>query len=310
MTKRIIGVDIAKHKADAYDLQHQKHQTIEAENYSQWVDTLAKDKPDLVVMEATGGYERVLAGLLAAAGIPLAVVNPRQVRDYAKATNQLAKTDTIDARVIARFAEAVRIEAKPLVDAATQALRDLMERRRQLVAMRVAESNREAQAAHPRVKRDIASLLQFLDRQLARLDEDLDKDIHNSPAWREAEDLLSSVPGVGKVTARTLLSEMPELGQANRQEIASLAGLAPFNCDSGQYRGQRRIRGGRGQVRRVLYMASVSASRFNPSIRRFYRHLRESGKPAKVALTACMRKLLLLLNSILKNKTPFAAKTI
>jgi len=309
MTKRIIGIDIAKQKADAYDLQHQKHQTIEAENYAEWVDTLAKDKPDLVVMEATGGYERVLAGFLAAAGIPLAVVNPRQVRDYAKATNQLAKTDKIDARVIARFAEAVQIEAKPLVDAATQTLRDLMERRRQLVAMRVAESNRKAQAEHPRVKRDIDAMLLFIDRQLAKLDEDLDRDIHDSPAWREAEDLLSSVPGVGKVTARTLLSEMPELGHANRREIASLAGLAPFNCDSGQYRGQRRIRGGRSQVRRVLYMAAVSASRFNPSIRRFYHHLRESGKPAKVALTACMRKLLLLLNRILKNKTPFEAKT-
>ena len=307
--KRIIGIDIAKHKADFYDLQQQKHQTLEAKHYAAWVEQIAKEKPDLVVMEATGGYERVLAGLLAAAGIPLAVVNPRQVRDFAKATNQLAKTDAIDARVIALFAEAAKIEAKSLVNEATQALRDLMERRRQLVAMRVAESNREAQATHPRVKKDITFMLRTLDKQLAKLDDDLDRDIHNSPVWREAEDLLSSVPGVGAITARTLLSEMPELGTLNRQEVGSLAGLAPFNRDSGQYRGQRRIRGGRGNVRRALYMACVSAIRFNPLIKAFYERLRRSGKSAKVSLTACMRKLLVLLNSLLKNKTPFTLRT-
>ena len=280
-----------------------------AYSYREWVDSLAQDKPDLVLMEATGGCERVLAGLLAAAGIPLAVVNPRQVRDYAKAINQLAKTDKIDARIIALFAEATHVEAKPLSDSATQALRDLMERRRQLVTMRVAESNREYQAAHPRVKKDIASMLKFIDKQLAKLDDDLDGEIKNSPAWREAEDLLASVPGVGKITARTLLSEMPELGRLNRQKISSLAGLAPFNCDSGMYRGQRRIRGGRGQILRVLCMACVSAIKHNPLISRIYHRLRESGKAAKVALTACMRKMLLLLNSILKNKTPFSAKS-
>lgn len=308
-SKRIIGIDIAKHKADIYDLQRQKHQTLEAKNYREWVDALAQNKPDLVIMEATGGYERVIAGLLAASGIPLAIVNPRQVRDFAKAANQLAKTDAIDARVIALFGEALKIEAKSLPDHATQALRDLMERRRQLVAMRVAESNREAQAALPRVKKDIASMLRFLDKQLTKLDDDLDREIKNTPAWREAENLLSGVPGVGKVTVRTLLSEMPELGRLNRREIASLAGLAPFNDDSAQHRGQRHIRGGRGNVRRVLYMASVSAVKHNPLIGRLYRRLRESGKTAKVALTACMRKLLLLLNSILKTKTPFSEKT-
>ena len=236
-SKRIIGIDVAKHKVDIYDLQRQKHQTIEAKNYGEWVDALAQDKPDLVLMEATGGYERTLAGLLAAACIPLAIVNPRQVRDYAKSINQLAKTDKIDARIIALFAEATRVQAKPPVDSTTQALRNLVERRRQLVALRVAEGNREAQADHPRVKKGIAAMLQFIDEQLAALDDDLDREIKSSPAWREAEDLLSSVPGVGKVTARTLLSEMPELGQANRREIASLAGLAPFNDDSGRHRG-------------------------------------------------------------------------
>ena len=307
--RRIIGIDIAKHKADVYDLQRQKHQTIEAENYTEWVDALAKDKPDIVVMEATGGYERILAGFLGAAGIPLAIVNPRQVRDFAKAINQLAKNDKIDAQIIARFAEATKLEATPLVESATQALQDLMARRRQLVAMRVAESNREAQAIHPRVKKDITAMLKFIEKQLAKLDDDLDHEIKNCPAWREAENLLTSVTGVGKITARTLLSEMPELGQANRGEIACLAGLAPFDDDSGRYRGQRHIRGGRSQVRRVLYMACVSAVRSNPRIRSLYLRLRENGKSAKMALVACMRKMLLILNSILKSKTPFVKKT-
>ena len=307
-SKRIIAIDIAKDKADIYDLQQQKHQVIEVENYPEWVDALTRSKPDLVVMEATGGYERVMAGLLSAANIPLAVVNPRQVRDYAKAINQLAKTDKIDARIIALFAEATHVEAKPLADSATQALRDLMERRRQLLAIRVAECNREAQAVHPRVKKNIAAMLKFLDKQLTALDEELDGEIKNSPAWREAEDLLSSVPGVGKITARTMLAEMPELGHLNRREIASLAGLAPFNDDSAKHRGQRHIRGGRGQVRRALYMACISAIRHNPIISKFYRRLRDKGKSAKCALTACMRKLLLILNSLLKNKKSFIVK--
>jgi len=305
---RIIGIDIAKNKADVYDTRTQRHQTIELDNYHEWVNSLVRDKPDLVVMEATGGYERVLAGLLATAGIPLAIVNPRQVRDYAKSINQLAKTDAIDARVIAMFAQAAHVEAKELAGATTQAMRDLMERRRQLVAMRVAEKNRAAQAIHPRVEKDIADMLAFLDNKLARLDDDLDDQIKGSPLWREAEDLLASVPGVGKVTVRTLLADMPELGRLNRQEIAALAGLAPFNDDSAQHRGHRHIRGGREQVRRVLYMACVSAIRCNTLIGEFYRRLRETGKSAKCALTACMRKMLLLLNSILKNKTPFLVK--
>jgi len=305
---RIIGIDIAKNKADVYDTRTQKHQTIEVDNYLEWVNMLKRDKPDLVVMEATGGYQRILAGLLSIAGIPLAIVNPRQVRDYAKSINQLAKTDAIDARVIAMFAQAAHVQAKALADDATQAMRDLMERRRQLVSMRVAEKNRAAQAIHPRVEKDIADVLAFLDKRLANLDDDLDDQIRNSPIWREAEDLLASVPGVGKVTARTLLADMPELGRLNRQEIAALAGLAPFNDDSAQYRGCRHIRGGRCQVRRALYMACVSAIRCNSFIGDFYRRLREAGKSAKCALTACMRKMLLLLNSIMKNKIPFSPK--
>ena len=308
---RIIGVDIAKDKADVYDTQQQQHQVIEAAQYPKWVESVTRQKPDLVVMEASGGYERDLAGQLAAAGIPLAIVNPRQVREYAKATGHLAKTDAIDARVIALFAETAKIKAKPLSDSTALALGDLVERRRQLSAMRAAESNRKAQAKHPRVKSDIEATLRFLDQQIKNLEADMDREIQNSSAWREAEKLLSSVPGVGPVTARVLIAEMPELGRMNREQAASLAGLAPFNDDSGKRQGVRRIQGGRQSVRNALYMATLSAIRHNPYIRRIYQRLitREQ-KPRKpiVALIACMRKLLLLLNSVLKNKKAFEAK--
>ena len=307
-SRRIVGIDVAKHKCDVYFLDEQRHQCITVKQYPDFTKDLSEAKPDLVVMEATGGYERMLAGLLAAAGIPLAVVNPRQVRDFAKATNQLAKTDAIDARVIALFAEAVKVEAKPLLDQETQVLRDLMERRRQLVAMRVSEANREQQTVNPTVKQSIRSMLQVLDRQLTALDDELDDQIRKTPAWRENEELLSSVPGVGKGTARTLMSELPELGSLNRQEVASLVGLAPLNHDSGTYRGSRHIRGGRSKVRAALYMASISAMRFNPVIREFYQRLRAAGKDFKVAITACMRKLLIHLNAIMKKRTPYFVK--
>lgn len=308
-SKRIIGIDIAKHKCDVYHLHEQRHQCFAAKQYPDLVQALAEARPDLVVMEATGGYERTLAGLLAAEQIPLAVVNPRQVRDFAKATNQLAKTDAIDARVIALFAEAVKIEAKPLLDQETQALRDIMERRRQLVAWRVSEANREQQTDNPVVKQSVRAMLQAVDRQLTELDKELDDRIRKTPAWRESEELLSSVPGVGKGTARTLMSELPELGTLSRQKISGLVGLAPLNHDSGKYRGTRHIRGGRSKVRAALYMAAVSAMRFNPSIREFYRRLRASGKSFKVAITACMRKLLVHLNAVMKKRTPYLQKT-
>ena len=249
-----------------------------------------------------------MAGHLAAAGIPLAVVDQRQVRDFAKATNQLATTDAIHARVIALFAEAVNVQAKPLLDAQTQALRDIMERRRQLVAMRVSEANREQQAGNPTVRQSIKSMLQAVDRQLTALDEELDDRIRKTPAWRESEELLSSVPGVGKGTARTLMSELPELGSMGRQQISGLVGLAPLNHDSGKYRGTRHIRGGRSKVRAALYMAAVSATRLNPAIKVFYRRLRDAGKPFKIAIPACIRKLLVHLNAIMKKRTPFLQK--
>jgi len=305
---QIVGIDVSKNKVDAYFLADKQHMAIEASNYSEFVTQLKSASPRLVVMEATGGYERLLAGMLAEAGIPLAVVNPRQVRDFAKATNQFAKTDAIDARIIALFAEAVKVEAKPVADQDALALHDIMERRRQLIAMRTAESNREQQAGNANVKRTIRNMLSAINKQLTTLDAELDDRIRKCPAWRESEELLSSVPGVGKVTARTLLAEMPELGALNRQQIAALAGLAPLNNDSGKFRGQRSIRGGRGNVRAALYMATLSAVRFNPSIKAFHQRLCAAGKCSKKALTACMRKLLITLNSILKNKTPFVTK--
>lgn len=262
---QIVGIDVSKGKADVYFLADKQHMTIEASNYLDFAKQLKALQPRLVVMEATGGYERLLAGILAAANIPLAIVNPRQVRDFAKATNQFAKTDAIDARIIALFAEAVKVEAKPLVDQDTQVLHDIMERRRQLIAIRTAEGNREQQATNAKVKKTIKNMLVAINKQLEALDEELDDRIRKCPAWRESEELLSSVPGVGKVTARTLLAEMPELGALNRQQIAALAGLAPMNNDSGKYRGQRCIRGGRASVRAALYMATLSAVRFNPN---------------------------------------------
>ena len=307
---QIVGIDVSKNKADVYFLTDKQHLPLEASSYPDFVKQLKKAPPCLVVMEATGGYERLLAGLLAAAGIPLAVVNPRQVRDFAKATNQFAKTDALDARIIALFAEAVKVQAKPLVDQDTQVLHDIMERRRQLVAMRTAESNRGQQASAAKVKRSIQTMLSVINRQLATLDAELDDRIRTCPAWRESEELLASVPGVGTVTARTLLAEMPELGTLNRQQIAALAGLAPLNNDSGKFRGQRCIRGGRGSVRTALYMATLSAVRFNPKLKTFYQRLCATGKCFKKAITACMRKLLVVLNSIVKNKTPFLQKNI
>lgn len=305
---KIVGIDVAKHKADVYFLNEGRHQTIDAKNYSEFAEELAGLSPSLAVMESTGGYERVLAGVLAAAGIPLAVVNARQVRDFAKATNQLAKTDAIDARIIAMFAEAVKLQPKPLLDQETQALRDLMERRRQLVAMRASESNREKQVINNRVKRSIKKMLKTLNEQLAELDEDLDKMIHDSPLWRDSEELLASIPGVGTITARTVLAEFPELGSMGRQQLSSLAGLAPMNHDSGKYRGQRHIRGGRANARAALYMAALSAKKYNPAIHAFYQRLKNSGKCFKVIITACMRKLLIVMNSVLKNKTAYLTK--
>lgn len=307
--KRIIGVDISKNKADVFFLKEKEHKQVEAKGYPDFTATLVEYNPDLVVMEATGGYERLLAAHIAAAGIPLAIVNPRQVRDFAKATNQLAKTDAIDARIIALFAQAIAPRTTTLPDGEMQGLRNLLERRRQLVAMRIAEANREKQTYDPVVKHSIKAMLQFIDRQLTEVKDDLDARIKNSPVWQESVNLLTSIPGIGEVTAMQVLVEMPELGRLSRQQVGALAGLAPINHDSGKFRGQRHIRGGRAKLRTALYMATMSATRFNPVIRAFFLRLKQAGKKGLVAITACMRKLLVIMNSIMKNKNAFLEKS-
>jgi transposase len=255
-------------------------------------------KPTLIVLEATGGYETPVVAALASAGLPVAVVNPRQVRDFAKSLGKLAKTDKIDALVLARFAEAIHPEPRPLPDEQTLQLQAWVVRRRQLIEMLVMEKNRLGQT-HKLLRPQVQEHIDWLEEQLADIDDHLRTSLHNSPVWREQEDLLRSVPGVGPVLSVTLLAELPELGQLNRKQIAALVGVAPFNCDSGQMHGKRAIWGGRASVRSVLYMAALSAKRFNPVIRTFYERLVTAGKPAKVALTACMRKLLTILNAML-----------
>ena len=246
--------------------------------------------PAVLVLEATGGYEVPVAATLASAALPVAVVNPRQIRDFARATGQLAKTDTLDARIIALFAEAVRPAARPVPDEQAAALGERIARRRQLVDKLGAEHNRR------RLLRD---------RRLRRLDQDLTTLIRSTPVWRETDDLLRSVPGIGPITASTLIADLPELGRLDRRRIAALVGLAPFARDSGAFRGRRMIRGGRAPIRRVLYMATLSAIKCNPAIRGFHHRLLTAGRPGKVAITAAMRKLLTILNAMLRDRSPW-----
>ena len=238
------------------------------------------------------------------ARLPAAVINPRQARDFAKALGRLAKTDALDAEALARFGQAIRPEPRPWKDEEAQALTALIQRRRQVVAMLTAEKNRLA-SAHCHVRPDIQATIDWLEQRLKTLDGDLQRRLRDSPIWREQDDLLRSVPGIGPVTTTTLLAALPELGTLNRRQIGALVGVCPSNRDSGQCRGRRMIFGGRAGVRAVLYMAVVAASRCNPVIKAFYQRLRAAGKPAKVALTACMRKLLTILNAMLKTKTPW-----
>jgi transposase len=261
-------------------------------------------QPMLIVLEATGGYHRAGVAALAAAALPIVVVNPRQVRDFAKATGQLAKTDALDARAVAHFAEAVRPVPRPLPDAQTAALRALLARRRQLIAMRTAEQNRLEHAPR-RLRTDIEAHIAWLDQHVATLDDDLDTTLRASPVWRERETLYRSVPGIGPVCARTLMLDRPELGTLSRQRIAALVGVAPFNRDSGTLRGTRTVWGGRAHVRATLYMSTLVAVRCNPVLTRFYGRLRAAGKAKKVALTACMRKLLTILNAMVKHQKPW-----
>ena len=261
-------------------------------------------RPVLIVLEATGGLEVLVTSALAAAELPVVVVNPRQARDFAKATGQLAKTDALDARALAHFAEAVRPALRPLPDAQTRALSAQLTRRRQLVEMLTAEKNRIARAPGA-IRADIQAHITWLEQRLADLDTDIGRAIRASPLWREHDDLLQSTPGVGPVLSRTLLADLPELGTLSRQQIAALVGVAPLNRDSGTLRGKRTVWGGRALVRSVLYMGTLVAVRYNPVLKTFYQRLCTAGKAPKVALTACMRKLLTILNAMLKHHTPW-----
>ena len=262
--------------------------------------------PALIVLEATGGFEHTVVVALATAGLPVVVANPRQVHDCGTATGQLAKTDRIDAALLALFAERVRPEPRPLPDAATEALSALLTRRRQLLEMLTAEHNRLGCARAPQIRRGLQQHIRWLERQLAGVDTDLAQTIEASPVWRATEDLLRSVPGIGPVVSRTLIGALPELGRLNRKQIAALVGVAPHARDSGTLRGKRMVWGGRAPVRAALYMSALVASRHNPVIRAFYQRLRAAGKPAKVALTACMRTLLVTLNAMMRQQTAWA----
>ena len=306
-TLSFVGIDVSKERLDVAvrpsggcDSFRNDELGIKA-----LVNRLTEIHPALVVLEATGGIERQLTRALASAELPIVVINPRQVRDFAKASGQLAKTDIIDAIVLARFAEAIRPAVRPLPDDTLLELRALISRRRQLTEMIVAERNRLSQASKS-VKRRIEAHIRWLQAELGRADKDLDQSIRQSPIWKENENLLRSVPGIGPVVSRTLLAELPELGKLNRKQIAALVGIAPLNRDSGTLRGHRTVWGGRATIRATLYMAALVASRRNAVIRAFYQRLRNAGKAPKVALVACMRKLLTILNSMIKHKTSWS----
>jgi transposase len=299
-----VGIDVAK---DHLDIAVRPGDTIwrvanDADGIAALIGRLKGIQPALVVLEATGGYETAAASSMLADGLQVAVVNPRKVRDFAKGAGYLAKTDRIDARVLAHFADAIRPAPCALADEQTQALQALVARRKQVVEMLTAERNRLKQSRLP-VQTQITKHIAWLQEELDALDKDLSDRIRNSPAWRDKDDLLQSAPGVGPRVSFVLVANLPELGTLNRKKIAALVGVAPFNRDSGKWQGRRGIWAGRAHVRAALYMATLVATRYNPVIRQFYTRLREAGKAAKVALTACMRKFLTILNAMVKHHT-------
>jgi transposase len=301
-----VGIDVAKAHLDVaiWPTQERLRVTRDEAGMGELIAWLQPQTPALIVLEATGGLETLVAGMLSEAQLPTAVINPRQARDFAKALGVLAKTDALDALVLARFGHSIQPTPRPWKDEETQALTALLQRRRQLVTILTAEKNRLT-SAHRQVHADIQTTITWLEQRIKALDDDLHGRLRASPVWREQDNLLRSVPGIGAVTAVTLLAALPELGTLDRRQISALVGVCPLNRDSGQYRGHRSIFGGRAVVRTVLYMATLTASRCNPVIQAFYQRLRAAGKPAKVALTACMRKLLTILNAMLKAKTPW-----
>jgi transposase len=306
MDGMVVGVDVSKSRLDVHVSPGGEAFSVsrDAAGLEELVARLAPMTVATIAVEATGGFETVVAASLAAAGLPMVVVNPAQVRAFAQAVGQRAKTDPIDAAMIARFVVATNPEIRPLPDAETQALADLVTRRRQIIQMIVAEKQRE-QRAPRRTRKSIARLLKALEKELTSLDQDIDDAIRGSPAWREKENLLASVPGIGPVIARTLLADLPELGTLDRRQIAALVGLAPWTRQSGQWRGRSFIGGGRTSVRAALFPGAMAAARHNPQLRAFHQRLIAAGKPKMVALIAVARKLLTILNAILRDNRPW-----
>ena len=307
---RFVGIDVSKAQLDVAVRPTGKRWVLpyDETGIEGLLPQIVDLGPALVLLEATGGLELPLVAALAAATLPVVVVNPRQVRDFARATGTLAKTDALDAGVLAHFADAVRPDVRPLKDAETQVLNSLTARRHQVMTMLVSEKNRLGTAigaVSPRIEAHIA----WLEQELSDLDQGLPQTLSRSPVWREKDDLLRTVPGVGPQLSLTLLAHLPELGTLNRRQIAALVGVAPFNRDSGTLRGKRAVWGGRSRVRAVLYMGALVASRHNPAIRDFYQRLLAAGKPKKVALVASMRKLLVMLNAMLKHGYPWRDMT-
>lgn len=302
-----VGIDVSKERLDVAVLPEVEAFAVanSPAGLQELTTRLRERSPAIVALEATGGFETLAAATLAAAGLPVVVVNPAQIRAFAHAVGQRAKTDPIDAGVIARFAAVVRPELRPLPDPATRLLADLMARRRQIVEMIAAEHQRARRVTLPRLQKSIARLIKALQKELESLDADIDDVVRGSPIWRAKEDLLASVPGVGQIIARTLLAELPELGRLGRREVAALAGLAPFTRQSGQWRGRSAIGGGRTVVRTVLFLGAMSAVRHNPSLKEFFARLVAAGKPKMVALIAVARKLLTILNAILRDRRPW-----
>jgi transposase len=302
-----VGIDVSKAKLDV--ARHDRGKVRQFDNTAQGIKALvaglAQAPPELIVLEATGGYEMPVACALADAQLPVVIANPRQVRDFAKGLGQLAKTDTIDATVLALFAERVKPAVRTLPGAELIELRALLTRREQLLQMQQMERNRLPMTTTA-MQKSIRATIQHFERQLQALDQQLDHFIHGTPLWQEKLKLLSAPQGIGPRTACMLIGFLPELGQVNRKQIAALVGVAPFNCDSGSFRGTRHIWGGRAQVRRALYMATLSAMQHNPQIRAFADRLRAQGKPGKVVVVACMRKLLVILNTLMANQVPYS----
>lgn len=305
MEQIFVGIDVAK---DRLDVHVRPSGTIfevprDGEGIANLVERLKALGPALIVMEATGGFEAVVASALVGAQLPLSVVNPRQIRDFARAAGRLAKTDTLDAEIIALYAERMRPEVRPLPDADARHLSELVARRRQIIEMMTMERNRRRALTSKRLLKSVDRLLVALQKELTDIETDLNDTIRGTPAWRETEELLISVPGVGDKLARTLIADLPELGHLSRRQVAALVGVAPINRDSGTMRGRRTTWAGRAKVRATLYMAALVASRYNKALRSFYQRLLQAGKPKKLALTAVMRKLLTILNAMVRDKT-------